>query len=315
MGPVLILAGFLAPYAVACAAFKLLLARTAPSWMVSASGCLAILACPWFIPADSRLLRYLASLSAVLLAAKLIDVSMDLKQRRAFTASDFLAFLGNPFTLVRRKLVQEPCPSQAENWLHLLKGSAGCAMCLLLLAGLFRADWSGVHFWLEHASKVVVFMGAVFGGLTAGAALWRVGGGTARDFMDSPHTAHTPAQFWRRYNRVVQQFFWQDLFSGVGGRRAPIRTLLLVFALSALVHELIFFTAIGRVQGYQTAFFALHGIAAALTARVKVRGWAVLPCIVATLAFNLGTSALFFASIHGVVPFYSRGLPPWLQGW
>jgi hypothetical protein len=113
----------------------------------------------------------------------------------------------------------------------------------------------------------------------------------------------------------MQQFFWQDIFSTNGGRRAPIRTMLIVFALSALLHEPIFGTAIGRVPGYQTAFFAVHGLAAALTARVKVKGWLAIPWTVGTLVFNLASSVLFFASIHGVVPFYSRGLPHWLQGW
>ncbi len=44
----------------------------------------------------------------------------------------------------------------------------------------------------------------------------------------------------------------------------------------------------------------LQGLAAALTARVRVRGWLVLPCMAGTLAFNALSSVLFFASIHGV---------------
>ena len=91
--------------------------------------------------------------------------------------------------------------------------------------------------------------------------------------------------------------------------------MLLVFAVSALLHELIFRAAVGRVQGYQTAFFAVQGLAAALTARVKVKGWLTIPWIAATLVFNLASSVLFFASIHAVVPFYSHGLPEWLRGW
>jgi hypothetical protein len=35
----------------------------------------------------------------------------------------------------------------------------------------------------------------------------------------------------------------------------------------------------------------------------------------ATLGFNLATAMLFFASVNGMVPFYSRGLPQWLAGW
>jgi hypothetical protein len=133
--------------------------------------------------------------------------------------------------------------------------------------------------------------------------------------MDRPFTARTPADFWRRYNRNVQQFFWHDVFSGRSTRRAPILAMLLVFCLSALLHELLFYAAVGRVQGYQIAFFAIQGIAATLTARVKVKGRFLVPWVAGTLTFNLLTSVVFFASIHSIAPFYSRRLPVWLQGW
>ena len=76
-----------------------------------------------------------------------------------------------------------------------------------------------------------------------------------------------------------------------------------------------FGVAIGRVQGYQTLFSLLQGCAVAATARVKPKGWTVPLWISATLAFNLVSSVLFFASFHSVVGFYARGLPPWLEGW
>jgi MBOAT, membrane-bound O-acyltransferase family len=314
----LLLAGIFAPYVIACAVFPLLSARAAwplTTATTAAIASVAIASCPWLIPSELSLLRFLASLSAALVALKLFDVSIELRQGRHLGWRDFVMFLGHPFTLVRRKLAQEPRPAQRENLLNLARSAAGCALCMVLLSGLFELDWSQVHFWVEHSTKVLVFMLAIVFGLNAGAALWRLAGGTARDYMDRPLIARTPAQFWRRYNRNVQQFFWHDVFSGHASRRAPIRTMLFVFALSALLHEFIFFAAIGRVQGYQTAFFAVQGLAAALTARIKVRGWLVLPWVVGTLVFNLASSVLFFASIHGVMPFYSRGLPPWLQGW
>jgi hypothetical protein len=40
-----------------------------------------------------------------------------------------------------------------------------------------------------------------------------MGGGSARDYMDRPFLARTPAEFWRRYNRNVQQFFLHDVFN------------------------------------------------------------------------------------------------------
>ncbi len=309
----LTLAGFLAPYLTAVAAFPLLVRRV-PSLSIAAIGaCLLIVSSPWLIPADSADLRFVASISAAILAIKVIDLSLDVRQGRVPTWSEYVAFLVNPFTHVRRSLSHERRPQRRESLVTAFAASAACAIATALLVALFRVDWSDVPFLAEHVSKVVPLMLAITYFLTAAAALWRLGGGTARDFMDSPFIARTPAEFWRRYNRNVHQFFWQDVFSGRRSRRAPIRTIFLVFALSALLHELIFFAPIGQVQGYQTAFFTLQGLAAASTARVKVRGWLVVPWMTGTFIFNLLSSVLFFASIHEVAPFYSNGLPQWLR--
>jgi hypothetical protein len=316
--PMQILAAFLTPYLLALAAFAfapVLAKRSRAAWLLLFGVCVLINCAPWLIPADSRMLRFLAAMSAAMLAIKLIDVCIDLRQERLPTWREYVDFLVNPFTLVRRCLAQERHPGLRENVLNLAGGSVGCAVGVVLLLGLFNVDWTPWSFWVEHVSKVLALMVAIVCGLSAAAAFWRLTGGTARDYMNQPFTATTPADFWRRYNRNVQQFFWQDVFKNSGDRRSPVRTVLFVFALSALLHELIFLAAIGRVQGYQAAFFAVQGIAAALTVRIKVKGWRAVAWISATLCFNLLTSVLFFASIHGVVPFYSRGLPQCLSGW
>ena len=311
----LILAGFLGPYLIALAAFPHLAKRGPVPWSMPLVSCLLIVLSPWLVPVDSPELRFLASISAVIVAIKVIDVSLDVRQRSTPTWREYVDFLANPFVYVRRCLALERRPTWRENLLSLVAGFLGGAVGLAVLAGLFSVDWSGRPFLAEHVSKVIALMLSITCGLTAATAVWRLCGGAARDYMDKPLAARTPAEFWRRYNRNMQQFFWQNIFRTHGGRRAPIRTMLIVFALSALLHELIFFAAIGRVQGYQTAFFGVQGLAAALTARVKVKGWLAIPWTVGTLVFNLASSVLFFASIHGVVPFYSRGLPGWLLGW
>ncbi|WP_395670198.1 MBOAT family O-acyltransferase [Rhodoferax sp.] len=309
----LILAGFLAPYLIAIAGYPFLVWRASYTWIAAAGICFLIVSTPWLIPVEAAHFRFLASISAVVLAIKVIDASLDAEQRRAPTWSEYLSFLANPFTHVRRSLAHERRPPSRENLQTILFALAACAMATTVLLTLFKVNWSNVPFLLEHVSKVAALMLAIAYALTAAAALWRLGGGSARDFMDRPFVARTPAEFWRRYNRNVHQFFLQDVFNGRRSRIAPIRTILLVFALSAILHEYIFFAPIGQVQGYQTAFFGLQGLAAATTARVKVRGWQIFPWTTATLTFNLLSSVLFFASIHAVVPFYSRGLPPWLH--
>ncbi|MDH4393577.1 MAG: MBOAT family O-acyltransferase [Aquabacterium sp.] len=307
------LAGFLVPYVVAAAAFPVLLRSGRFLWVVTCGTCVLIVSSPWLVPADTPLVRFIASISAAVVAIKFIDASKDVQFGRPPTWRGFADFLAHPFTHVRRSLVQERRPSRRESLLTVLAASTTCALATALLLVLFRVDWSEVPFLVEHASKAVALMLTITAALGAAAALWRLGGGTARDYMDKPFTAKTPAEFWRRYNRNVHQFFWQDVFDGRRSRRAPIRSILLVFALSAVLHEFIFLAAIGEVQGYQTAFFLLQGLAAASTARLKVQGWRVIPWTAGTLVFNLLSSVLFFASLHQVAPIYAQGLPPWLR--
>jgi hypothetical protein len=303
----------LAPYLVALAAFPLLVHRDAgvgKATLVVAC-CLTLLS-PWLIPTDELLQRFMASVSSAMVAVKVVDAWLDATHRCAPTWTEYVAFLANPFVHVRRCLPLERRPTPHQDAMALAVDSAKCAVGICLLVVAFGVDWKELPFLFEHGAKVSSLMLAIVYGLNASASLWRLGGGAARNFMAAPFSARTPADFWRRYNRNMQLFFWKDVFGPGGGRRAPVRTTLLVFSLSATLHELIFLCAVGRVQGYQAAFFAVQGLASALTARQHVRRWTSVPWLAGTLMFNLLSSVLFFASIHGVVPFYDRGLPNWL---
>jgi len=173
-----------------------------------------------------------------------------------------------------------------------------------------------VPFLLEHGAKLVALYVPLLSGLAAGAAGWRLLGGSAQDTMDRPYLARTPAEFWRRYNRNMQDFFLEDVFKPLGRRLGRPARIMIVFSLSAMLHEYVFGIATGRVQGYQTAYFLLQGIAVAGTTRVRPRGWRAITWAVGTALFVLLSSTLFFASIQGVVPFYSRPFGGWSwEGW
>jgi hypothetical protein len=270
---------------------------------------------PLLVPAGAPFVRFLASVNAVALFGKLLDLHLGAGWGSRPTFRTFVVFLSNWSSMVLRKLDAEPRPTRRANFIRLARGLLGLAAGGALLVGSFHVSWDGRPFALEHAAKVVAFYLALVPGAAAAVALWRLAGGKARDTMDDPFLARTPADFWRRYNRPAQQFFYEDIFKPAGGLRSPVRAALVTFAASALIHEYVFGIAIGRVQGYQTAFFLLQGVATAATARVKVKGWRVVPWTAGTFAFNLASSVLFFASINGLLPFYSRGLPAWLEGW
>jgi hypothetical protein len=302
-------------YGIAIGSYPALLLPGRLGRYVVLTACGPVLVFPLLIPPGRPLLRFFAAVAAVMVAVKLYDVQCDRRRGSRPSLVPYASFLVNPFSLVRRRLADEPRPAAREDLSRFGRGALGLAAGIALLMGLFRVDWVGYPFLVEHVSKVTAFFVAVIFGLSALAALWRLAGGSARDYMDNPFVARTPADFWRRYNRPMHQFFWEDVFKPVGGLRAPTRATLLVFAASAVMHEYIFGIAVGRVQGYQTAFFLLQGAAVAATGRVRARGWRAVPWTAGTLGFNLVSSVLFFASMNGLVPFYSRGLPAWLAGW
>ncbi len=303
------------PYLLAILCFPLVVRKDWLGQLALIALCLPIALSPCLIPTGKPLPRFLAAVVAVVILVKLFDLRHEVRCGSGPDWSAFVAFLANPFVHVRRCLPIEPQPSVRADLLRLAGRTVGLVVGILLLRALFRIDWDGYPFLVEHGSKVVAFFLAVFSGLAVAAALWRLLGGMARDYMANPLAARTPADFWRRYNRNMHQFFFKDVFLSAGGLRAPVRATLIVFILSAVIHEYLFSIAIGRVQGYQTAFFLIQGVAAAATARIKVSGFGAIPWIAATSAFNLVTSVLFFASMNELAPFYAHGLPAWLSGW
>jgi D-alanyl-lipoteichoic acid acyltransferase DltB (MBOAT superfamily) len=134
--------------------------------------------------------------------------------------------------------------------------------------------------------------------------------------MHRPYLARTPADFWRRYNRNFQQFFAEDLFKSLDHRLGGPARIVIVFLFSAVLHEYVFGIATGRIQGYQTAFFLLQGVAVAGTARARPIGRLAILWAAATAVFMLLSSMVFFASMQGVVPFYARTFGSWSwHGW
>ena len=243
---------------------------------------------------------------SIALAIKLYDLHLGARRGHRPDLRTFLAFLPNLASGVLRKLDGEPRPSRREDLARLLVFGLGSAPGAILLVGLFRVDWRWLPFAVEHCAKVIAFFLLLVPSTAAAVAAWRLLGGRAREPMDNPFAARTPADFWRRYNRPAQQFFYEDVFKPLGGLRSPVRATLGTFAVSAVLHEYIFWIAVGRVQGYQTAFFLLQGLVVAATRKVRPRGWRAVAWGTGTLAFNLASSVLFFASLDEVLPFYTR---------
>jgi hypothetical protein len=266
----------------------------------------AVAAAPLWVPGSEPVYRLAATLVTVGMLVKLYDLLVG-GTRPPFR--EFLPYLFNVFLLVYRRRHAVTPRSREENLRALGWAIVKTAVTLPFCVWAFRARWDGIPFLVEHIAKAGTIALTIEPGCAACAALWRLSGHAARDFMIAPMLASTPAEFWRRYNRPVQQFFHEDLFLPLGGRRAPARATFRAFVVSALIHEYVFGIIIGRVQGYQALFFLIQGLAVIATLRARPRGAMKWIARAGTLTFNLVTSVLFFASWDQFLPFYSRPLP------
>lgn len=265
-----------------------------------------ILMSPLFVPSSQPLLRLIASLNTTALVIKLYDLHVDPGRAGRMRFAAFLIYLPNYFNLVPRK--NRTC-YQGLQWQEFRRIAMGLPLLgvgVVLTTIVFKVNWEPYAFLVEHSVKVVVMYFVVASASVVGAATWRLIGSTARDIMAHPEVAPTPAEFWKRWNQPAQQFLYEDVFKRIGGFRSPACATLFTFSVSAAIHEYVFGIATGHVQGYQTAFFLLHGCVAAATSHVRpTGGWRIVGTVL-TLVFVLLSSVLFFRSVNAIVPFYDN---------
>jgi MBOAT, membrane-bound O-acyltransferase family len=276
---------------------------------------IAVAVAPAVVPGPARFVRFLLGLVSVTLFVKFYDLAVGVGRPGASrpTFLSYIAFLNNWFGHVYRKRNEEPRPPASADRARLVRGGLGLVAGITTAFLVFRADWSGSPLAVEHVVKVLMVFAILLPFDLFFVAVFRLSGGWGRQVCWHPYASRTPADFWRRYNRPVTHLFYEDIFIPSGGRSAPFRATMAAFAFSALIHEYLFAVALWRVEGFQTAFFLIQGLAVAATRRLRpVGAWAVVG-IGATSAFDLITSLLFFASLGGVLPFYAEGRPWWLR--
>ncbi len=220
-------------------------------------------------------LRFGLVLVSAVLITKFYDLGIALRRPGATRPplASFLAFLPNIFGMVYRKLDGEPQPSRAVNWKRLAWGIVGASVGVPVAFLVFESDWRGLPLALEHPVKVFAGFGVLMPLDAIGISLWRLAGGRGRQFMRHPYLATTPADFWRRYNRPTGHFFFEDVFRAAGGRTSPRLATLAVFVATAAGHEYLFAAVLGKVEGFQSAFFLIQGLAVAATLKSRPTGW------------------------------------------
>ena len=264
-----------------------------------------LLASPRLIAGDHPFARFLAAISALAFTFKVADLHIGATLGLRPTFGAFAGYVVNPGSAVLRKLHQAPRTTRTEDLKLLAAGGLAAAASASLFAAVVRVDWAAYPFALEHSVKVLSFFLVVLTAAPALEGLFRLVGFRVVKTMNRVYLSATPAELWNRYNLLVHQLLYENVFRVWGGRRAPVRGTLAAFAVSAAAHEYLFSVATGRVRGLQAAFFLIQGAASAATLRVRPKGWRRAVGIVATLAFNLVTSVLFFDGINRIAPFYA----------
>jgi hypothetical protein len=264
---------------------------------------------PFLVPIEALFLRFLVGVVATAFLVKMYDLAVEPAAAARIFTWRYALWFWNFAALVLRETGRAWRPTPRQDAVRLVVGTTLFAVAVGLGWVLLQRDWTNAPFALEHFVKVAALFAALIPGGVAYSAAWRLAGRPALEMMVQPYFARTPAEFWRRYNLPAQQFFYERVFKPAGGRRHLVRATIATFAVSAAIHEMLLSIVLWRVEGYQTAFFLLQGLAVAATQGVKPRGaWAVVGWM-ATMTFMFTSGVLFFASIDSVVHAYQNPLP------
>lgn len=281
---------------------------TPVGWCCGA-GCLAS---PLLVPADRVGLRAAAVFASAELVFKVVDFLRHHSgnwDRHA--AGEFCRFL-IPFPILavvyphhRRRLIRPDCP-----WPHILRIVVG-SVCVA--AGLVLTRKISVNAVvqsspvLDHAIRVLIFVPVIESLSRVLYGFERLAGFDTTPIIRNAYLSRTVSEFWQRYNYRVHDWLYRNVFQTTGGRRAPVRSVLLVFVFSGVFHEAAFALATSRLTGYQFAFFAIQGpmaLASRPLERLARRGGIVGRVTVhgVTILFLSVSSVLFFHGVSQVFP-------------
>jgi len=275
----------------------------------SAIGCLA---CPLLIPADEVGLRAAAVFVSVELVFKMVDF---LRHRgRAWdghAAREYCRFL-IPFPILAVVYPNHKCRLACPDrpWPHILRilgGSAGVAAGLVILMTISMNTVVQSSPVLDHAIRVLIFVPVIESISRVLYGFERLAGFDTTPIIQNAYLSRTVSEFWRRYNYRLHDWLYRNVFLATGGRRAPVRSVLLVFVFSGLFHEAAFALATSRLTGYQFAFFAIQGPAVLVSPSLErlARRGGLAGQIAAhgvTILFLSVTSVLFFHGVSEVFP-------------
>jgi hypothetical protein len=279
-----------------------------------------ILVCPLLIPSANVRLRAAAAFASGDITFKMVayfrhwgDVEWGIVLREYYRFLIPFPVLSVIYPDHKRRLLRPEGP-----WLQVLRlfgGIVGITVALQALRALSRTTLVRSSFALNHAVMLLAFVLAIESLARALHGLERLAGFDTTPLIRNAYLSRTVSEFWRRYNYRMHDWLYHNVFQATGGRRAPVRSLLLVFLVSGLFHEAMFALATSRWTGYQLAFFAIQGpavLASGRLERLARRGGIVgkITAHGATIVFMAVTSVLFFDGVGKIFPFLYASQSP-----
>jgi hypothetical protein len=279
-----------------------------------------ILACPLLIPAANIGLRAASAFVSGDIAFKMADYFRRWGELdRRFVLREYYRFLV-PFPVLsavypdhKRRLGprMNPWPQVGR----LAWGIVGFVVALQALMALSRIATLRENFALNHAAILPIFVLGIESISRAICGLERLAGFDTTPIIRNAYLSRTIFEFWRRYNSRIHDWFYRNVFQPSGGRRAPVRSMLVVFLVSGLFHEAMFAMATSRPTGYQLAFFTLQGPAALASGRLErlARRGGIGGKTLAhgtTILFLAVTSVFFFDGVSKIFPFVYASKSP-----
>jgi MBOAT, membrane-bound O-acyltransferase family len=279
-----------------------------------------ILVCPLLIPSANVGLRAASAFASGDITFKMVEYFRQWGNvERSIVLRDYYRFL-IPFPVLsavypdhKRRLLRPESPWPQV--LRLFGGIVGFTIALQAIRALSSIALLRSSFALNHALMLLAFVFGIESLSRALCGLERLAGFDTTPIIRNAYLSRTISEFWRRYDYRIHDWFYRNVFQATGGRRAPVRSLLLVFLVSGLFHEVMFALATSRLTGYQFAFFTIQGPAALASGRLErlARRGGIAGKITAhgaTILFVAVTSVLFFDGVSKIFPFVYAAQSP-----
>ena len=232
--------------------------RVAPVVLVS-------LALPFVVPATWIYARAITAVFAVVLATK----SHELDRQRVPDPGMLERFALFCFWLLMPPRSQRPTDDRASAQIRadgrrrLLRAALKIPPTTILVLAHLR--WPELHDspWLEAIWGLWMIYFSVTGLVDLISGLAMQTGLYVAEAFRAPPLARSPREFWgQRWNLIVNDLAYRLVFLPLGGIRRPLRSTLMVFVLSGLIHEYFVAATLGRPSsytGWMMIFFMLHG--------------------------------------------------------